>query len=77
MRSKTGSSVNADIDAILKVAEAQIAAAGLAAPQQVPGYEALLKDLGKRDRDYFMYRHICQLVHPKAKALSHVTSGRW
>ncbi len=62
------------VDAIIKVAEPQLAAAGVAAPQQVPGYEALLKDLGKRDRDYFMYRQICQVVHPKAKALSHVRS---
>ncbi len=62
------------VDAILKAAEPQLLAAGMAAPQQVPGYEALLKDLGKRDRDYFMYRHICQLVHPKSKALSHIRS---
>jgi len=62
------------VDAMLKVAEAQLIAAGLTAPQSVPGYEALLKDLGKRDGDYFMYRHLCQLVHPKAKALSHVRS---
>jgi hypothetical protein len=43
-------------------------------PSRIPGIEAMLRDLGKRDKHYFMYRHTSQLVHPTGKALSHLRS---
>jgi hypothetical protein len=61
------------IDAMLEVAAEQLKAVGIRQLKRIPDFKGRLESLGKT-KQYFMYIHASQLVHPGTRALEHVRS---